>query len=246
MNFLFIGSLSANPAAASSDDLAPAMLRLREGTGGQFSNLVLSNVANFAVKQNKCGDELRTSTSPSLDLAPDVLYFSKDNIVDGPGQDFDLSSDCQGLTSVTRTDPKLLVIPTSPTFMSQYDPRPAASSPVFEGVAQPPSDDTFFEDAGFMGAFPTEVSGFWLNYGILWDSGRFSPEIYGIDASCGVEGDCNADGEVNVGDVTFLQNYITTPNPDAPCVFFNCDVNNDGALDVVDLNAIVRRLVTSK
>jgi len=243
MNFLFVGSIGSNPASASSDDFAPAMMRLREGTGGQFSNLVLSNVAYFAVKQNQCGSELRTSTDPSQNLAPNVLFFSQDNIVDGPGEDFDLSDDCAGLTSLTRVDPELILIPSDPTSSSQFDPRPAGSSPVFQNVASPPADDDFFEVASFKGAFDSSTSTFWLNFGYLWDFGRFTPEIYGSDVSCGVVGDCNGDGSANVGDITFLQNYITSASDDAPCIFFNCDINKDGALDIVDLTAVIDLLV---
>ena len=60
-NALFAGSLQNDPNSVSSDDAHPAMMRLRENTGGEFGNIVMVNVKDFGVMQTCL---LYTSPSP--------------------------------------------------------------------------------------------------------------------------------------------------------------------------------------
>ena len=55
-NALLVGG-SAAPNSASSDDQREGIARLREGTGGEFGNIVLANVSTggVGVLHNACG-----------------------------------------------------------------------------------------------------------------------------------------------------------------------------------------------
>merc|ERR1719453_1013669 len=70
-NALFIGQKdiprSELTDPASSDDLKDGMLRLREGTGGQFGNIILTNVRDVGVQNDDCGPELKVQDAPGAD-----------------------------------------------------------------------------------------------------------------------------------------------------------------------------------
>eukprot|EP00497_Spongosphaera_streptacantha_P004550 TRINITY_DN5427_c0_g1_i1.p2 TRINITY_DN5427_c0_g1~~TRINITY_DN5427_c0_g1_i1.p2 ORF type:complete len:126 (+),score=13.13 TRINITY_DN5427_c0_g1_i1:171-548(+) len=97
-NALFVGSLTHDPASVSSDDLHPAMLRLRETTGGEFGNIVMANIGEFGVRQDTCGSESRTHNLPRASARPNYLWFSQNNVIDGPGSAFDIRAGCNGLS----------------------------------------------------------------------------------------------------------------------------------------------------
>merc|ERR1711998_132300 len=160
-NALFVGSLQFAASTASSDDLQPGLLRLREGTGGEFGNIILTNVGNVGVYQNECGNEVRTHTKPASGY-PDYLYFSANNIMHlSGGSKYDLRDDCDGLTDAVIADPALVAVPSDiePTVVG-FDPRPVATGPALEKVDNVPLDG-FFQQTTYKGAFaPDEPT--WL------------------------------------------------------------------------------------
>ena len=60
-NMLVVGGDSVTPSV-SSDDQLKGLVRLREGTRGEFGNVILTNVGNTGVYQDKCQSE----TLPTL------------------------------------------------------------------------------------------------------------------------------------------------------------------------------------
>merc|ERR1719473_2657802 len=131
-NALFVGSLQFAASTASSDDLQAGLLRLREGTGGEFGNIILTNVGNVGVYQNQCGNEARTQNKPTSGY-PDYLWISSNNIVMGPGNTYKgVHSDddsCSGFTATAfeldQNYPLLRIVPNDiePTVV-KFDPRP--------------------------------------------------------------------------------------------------------------------------
>ena len=57
-------------------------LRLREGTGGDFRNYIISDVGGSAIRNDDNGSELVTQDfSATAGLYPDYLYISSNNIM---------------------------------------------------------------------------------------------------------------------------------------------------------------------
>lgn len=162
-NALFVGSLSNSPAPVSSDDQHPAMIRLREATGGEFGNIVMVNVANYGVWQDSCGSEARVQALPAPKPKPDYLFFSKKNYIYGPAQDppFELLTGCAGFTSADRTNPQLQAVPLNPKFTEKFDPRPRSTSQVLLDYDEVP-DDSFFVTVPYSGAFSAKAEECWL------------------------------------------------------------------------------------
>jgi hypothetical protein len=177
-NALFVGSLQNDPNSVSSDDAHPAMMRLRENTGGEFGNIVMVNVKDFGVMQTDCGTEMRTHTLPATTDKPDYLWFSDNNIISGPGSFYDLrGTECTGFTAATPADPLLLVVPQIPLPTSEYDPRPRPESPVFNNVDALPSD-SFWTKVDYKGAFGKDVADMWISgYTWLADNNRLAADL---------------------------------------------------------------------
>merc|ERR550514_2204717 len=136
----FVHHLDGSPESVSSDDQFDATLRLREGTGGEFANIIVTN-------------------------APDYLYFSSNNIIYGASGItlYDLQN-CTGLSEAITADPQLRMMPGTADENTLFmDPRPSSSSPAYALVDQVP-DDGFFEGTVYKGAFDTDL---WLN-GFSW------------------------------------------------------------------------------
>lgn len=141
-----------------------AIMRLREGTGGKFGNVILVNGGNqhTGVEIKACGSETRTQTLPSattsLGVAGDVastgyLYFSSKNIISGanPPFTFDVSGGCSdgGFSAVTG-DPGITggLYETS---TSALDPRPSCGGLGWQNVEDVPQG--FFQPVEYKGAF---------------------------------------------------------------------------------------------
>ena len=158
----FVHHLDGVPASVSSDDLRDATLRLRESTGGEFGNIIVTNVPSAGVLQNDCGSETITHDLSSAGTSPDYLWFSSQNIIFGAsGITLYLDDDgsCAGLTDAVNSDPQLTLMPgeadeDSPAF----DPRPVASGPAYTSPDTNPTD-SFFEATSYKGAFDTTL---WL------------------------------------------------------------------------------------
>ncbi len=159
-NVTIVGSNGGSPDGDGGDQL----MRLREGTGGDFRNLI-------ALNGNGVG--LRVSDDPTIAIltqTPDfgntnALYFSPGNILfncpDGV-----LHEDVDTLLTVREVDP-LLTDVANP--MGAINPLPQAGGPCFSNVEDPP-DDPFFTTVDYVGAFGTTL---WLE-GWSWldENGR--------------------------------------------------------------------------
>merc|ERR1719326_1978408 len=186
-NALFVGSLQFAGTTASSDDLQPGLLRLREGTGGEFGNIILTNVGNIGVYQNQCGNEVRTHTKPASGY-PDYLFFSANNIMHlSGGSKYKLVDDCDGLTDAVIADPALVAVPSDiePTVVG-FDPRPVATGPALESVDTVPADN-FFQQTTYKGAFaPNEPT--WLEKW-SWLSEQNKLVAYNVDTGTDAKAD---------------------------------------------------------
>ena len=167
-NALFIGSNEA-PQSASSDDQLPSIMRLREGTGGQFGNIIMTNVGNGpGVLINECGMESLVQDMSLATRYPDFLYFSQNNIINTPYvKEFISDEECMGVENGLNIDPELTNIPDDAAEeIVAFDPRPVAGGNAFKQVDAVPND-SFFTPVNFKGAFDTDdlwISGWsWLS-----------------------------------------------------------------------------------
>jgi hypothetical protein len=159
-NALFVGHLQNDPNSVSSDTLQSSMMDLREGTAGEFGNIVMANVGSIGVTQSKCGAENRTQSLPPSSAAPDYLWFSPNNIINGPGVAFDLQVGCTGLSQALNVNPPLRIMPSTATFMDSVNPSSPQyltdstlyPSPVYSNVDTVPTDE-FFVQVPYKGAF---------------------------------------------------------------------------------------------
>jgi hypothetical protein len=165
-NALFVGHLLGTPLSVSSDDLEPAVMRLREGTGGEFGNIIVANAGSVGVFQNECAGEDRSHTLPTsrfTDGNEDYLWFSSNNIITGPGNFYDLKSGCEGFTTAVGDEAPLRVMPGTVDFMDSVNPTTPKYltetteflSPAYTYVDTVPSDD-FFDSVDYKGAFGNE------------------------------------------------------------------------------------------
>merc|ERR1719326_2638691 len=125
----FIGHMDHVVGSVSTDDTAAAILRFREGTAGEFGNIVVYNSGTAGVKNNDCaassddgaGAGAISATQDSSGIGADVLFFSSNNVIYGNGDLFDIDSSCEvagvwtssvadGATAVT-SDPGLVDMP---------------------------------------------------------------------------------------------------------------------------------------
>jgi len=175
----FVGHLSGTPSSVSSDDQIEAMMRLREGTGGEFGNLILTNVNVDAVGvyQDSCGSEIRTQELPSSGK-PDYMWFSSNNIVSGPGASFELRPGCDGITTVIGSDPALRLMPTDadydstsidPSVLEFLDAEKTIPGPAYSFVDDVP-DDNFFDSVPYKGAFSSDQSTWLVGWSWLADN----------------------------------------------------------------------------
>ena len=93
-------------ASALSTRPGNAMMRLREGTGGNFGNLILANVATHpGIRSDTCIATGDTDTPPSIvsvlpasSVSLDTyLFFSSNNIIEGPTAGFNIASELDHL-----------------------------------------------------------------------------------------------------------------------------------------------------
>ena len=164
-NALFVSQLDQTVASVSTDDTELAVLRLREGTGGEFGNIIVTNNGYYGVYSSDCGTETRTQTLPSSG-APDYLWFSSNNIIyNGGSNGIQFSLDSDGYAACTWTpsspsavsaDPELQNIPTDATEdMTSIDPRPISGGAAFDSPDSLPSD-SFWDSADYKGAFTAD------------------------------------------------------------------------------------------
>ena len=177
-NALIVGGQNRD-MPESSDDQKSGLIRLREGTGGEFGNIVMINVMQHGVRMNDCASETRIQgfNKPS-GSDRDYLWFSPNNIVAGTHSPLNLGTGCQGLTTVQDVDPKLIM---APAVMHEdikfMDPRPMPGSPVFTEFDAVPND-FFFDQVDFRGAFGKDL---WLaGWSWLSENGRIPDNLNGV------------------------------------------------------------------
>ena len=137
------------------------LMRLREGTGGKFGNVILTNPTDIGLRIGDCGSETVTQTLPSastsIGVAGDAitagyLFFSSNNIISGmpvSGSLFTTDSSCSGSIvswSAVSEDPALMSAHdlwstydvAQPGSVMPLDPRPMCGGSAFENVDSKP------------------------------------------------------------------------------------------------------------
>ena len=131
--------------SVSTDDTSAAILRFREGTAGEFGNIVVYNSGTAGVKNNDCtassnddGAGAITATQDSSAIGADVLFFSSNNVIYGNGDLFDIDASCE--VSGVWTDSAATAVTADPGFVNMpfdadvdtayFDPRPSDSTSI--------------------------------------------------------------------------------------------------------------------
>jgi hypothetical protein len=138
-------------AGALSSRPGNAMMRLREGTGGKFGNLILAKVAmhpGICIDTCSSGGSAAPSIvsvlppeSASLDM---YLFFSSNNIIQSPTAGFQIVSSCTGSApTFVNTNPLNSGGTFTETSTSPIDPR-ACGSAACSNVDPVPNGDVFF------------------------------------------------------------------------------------------------------
>ncbi len=163
-NITIIGPGGGSPSGDGSDYL----IRLREGTGGDFRNVVLAyGNGNGLRVSGTASNAIFTQALSSYDaIVGDSLYWAPTNIIYGttiPDDPFESEVAASNPTAVipTDADPGFMRIPGSMREgLFGIDPRPAPGSAMLvpANVAPVPADP-FFESVDYVGAFGEDL---WL------------------------------------------------------------------------------------
>jgi hypothetical protein len=161
-------SMTAVGAGALSTRAGNAMMRLREGTGGKFGNLILAHVAAHpGIRIDTCSNASSAAPSivsvlPASSVSLDTyLFFSSNNIIESPTAGFQILSPCIGTApNFTNTDPLIFGGTFTETSTSPIVPRPACGSAAYSIVDPVPNGDLFFSSTTYKGAFGSVN---WLN-----------------------------------------------------------------------------------
>ncbi len=162
-NVTLIGPGGGTPANDGADE----MIRLREGTGGDFRNILIA-YGN--------GVGLRVKDAATQALIGDSLLWSNNNIIyDCSGGQF--HSDVASVLGAQNNDPQFRALEGRESGNGLIDPRPVFGSNAYTGGEQVP-DDGFFTQADFIGAFGDDS---WLKgWSLLSELGRLT-EVSAID-----------------------------------------------------------------
>jgi hypothetical protein len=163
-------------AGALSTRPGNAMMRLREGTGGKFGNLILANVATHpGIRIDTCSSggsaapsivSVLPASSASLDT---YLFFSSNIIIEGPTAGFQIVSPCTGTAPTFVNTNPLIFGGFYETSNNTLELRPSCTSPAYSAIDDVP-DTSFYLAVGFKGAFGNNN---WLA-GWSYLSGRFT------------------------------------------------------------------------
>ncbi|MBS1271990.1 MAG: hypothetical protein MAGBODY4_01126 [Candidatus Marinimicrobia bacterium] len=143
-NVTLIGPGGGSPDGDGSDQ----MIRLREGTAGDFRNMIIA-------EGNGVG--LRISDDPTQALIGNELNFSEHNIIYGCPDGLFHSDNADDSLSVLEVDPQFRNIGSTREGTPGLDPRPASGSPALSNAESLPNDGFFDTDPGFKGAFGSEL-----------------------------------------------------------------------------------------
>ncbi len=205
-NVTLVGPGGGSPSNDGSDEL----IRLREGTGGDFRNMVLA-YGN--------GVGLRVKDDATIALVGDSIAFSSNSIIfDCPDGQF--HSDIAGSFTANDTDPMFRQLDGREAD-GMIDLRPAYESPLY-GSAVALEDDGFFTQVDFVGAFGDDQ---WLaGWSILDEQGRLG-HTTAIDDN---------DSDIEVATSYGLSSYPNPFNPTAN-VKFSIPSAQDVKVSVYDL-----------
>ncbi len=151
-NVTLIGPGGGSPTGDGTDQ----MIRLREGTAGDFRNVLITDGLGLGVRVTHT-PELAATNAPVYPTDADSLYFSSNNVIyNVPG---DLFKGEQGDKVVTlpwsaqELDPQFTNVPTTREGTVGIDPTPTNSDVLTGGEILPGGDGFFDTDPGFIGAF---------------------------------------------------------------------------------------------
>ena len=156
-NVTLIGPGGGSPTGDATDQ----MIRLREGTSGDFRNILIAYGLAKGVRVTDV-PELATANAPVYPTSADSLYFSPtNNIFDVAGDRFDPATLPWTAQNI---DPQFMSIGGTREGATGLDPRPQNTDILTGGETLP--DDGFFDpNPEFIGAFGNDL---WLSdYSIL-------------------------------------------------------------------------------
>jgi hypothetical protein len=217
-NVTIIGPDGGTPAGDGSDEL----IRLREGTGGDFRNMVLA-YGN--------GVGMRVKDDATIALVGDSIAFSSNSVIfDCPEGQF--HSDVAASFTAQDIDPMMRNVEGRED-QGMIDLRPDFGSPLLSGAVAL-EDDGFFEQVDFIGAFGSVQ---WLaGWSILEEQGRLGTET-AID---------NDNNDIAVATAYALSSYPNPFNPTAQ-VKFSIPETQEVKVSVYDLTGReVTTLVNNK
>uniref|UniRef100_A0A7S0H0U2 Protein kinase domain-containing protein n=1 Tax=Amorphochlora amoebiformis TaxID=1561963 RepID=A0A7S0H0U2_9EUKA len=185
------------------DNTRGSVVRIREGSAGIFSNMVITN-GETGIENKDCGAENRTQTSPGGVADMQYLYLYDKNVVfNSHGGGFTQilldNATCtypEGYPLAVNTNPSILNLPYSATeigVIQGLDPRPDACGELYRDV-DTPYETTFFSSTTYKGAFGVTN----------WLKGLSILDDYGILSASGIPGVCQTNtGSVVSGDLIF-------------------------------------------
>ena len=179
----------ANQKSAGQGGSA-AMMRLREGTGGKFGNIIMTNLdgQHPGVYQDECSSEQRTPTMPSgIDQKnPGYLYFSRNNIIHGSGvgNQFMYKSPCSNPGfSASSANPYLAGGYYTEESGVPLEVRAGCGSEAYTHARDTPESQvsSWYDAVDSMGAFPSQDN--WLDGWSIWNTDRH-PGFVSSEVTC--------------------------------------------------------------
>lgn len=167
-------------------DASSDILKLREGTGGDFRNYIIVGGAGDGIENDDNGSEVVTQNWTTAQAAgyPDYLYLSPHilmwNVAD-PFQDNTVES-----FVFDSLDPGLSYTMGSDGFVVSVDPRPTAGGPAYSDVDSVIADD-FFVQTNYRGAFASNHN--WLAGWSWLDENNVLLDVDDPSQSASVPGD---------------------------------------------------------
>ena len=251
-NSLFVGHTAGTVGSVSTDDNSQHIVRLREGTGGLFGNMIIMNTASgyAGIQNDDCGTETASQSSSNPGTSnKNVLWVSPNTVIYGDGTDFNVGSSCSGRfsSSVVSSDPELtLVPPTSQWNSPMFDPRPVIGGAAFSNVDVPPADG-FFTTTSYKGAFSD--TDLWLDKWSILFSGEQLPSgsITGtVEKGQNIASDTTWDTDRILAGQVFVQSGATlTIAPGVTIYALKDDGNNKAPTLVIERGAKINADGTS-
>ena len=216
-NVTIIGPDGGTPAGDGSDEL----IRLREGTAGDFRNMVLA-YGN--------GVGLRAKDEATQALIGDSLNFSSNSVIYNC-TDGQFYPDIESQFTAQDINPQFKALG-GREVDGQVDPRPDVGSPLLSGAVAL-KNDGFFTQVDFVGAFGSEQ---WLEgLSILDEQGR-------LGTTSGIN---DKNNEINIAISYELSSYPNPFNPTAQ-IRFSIPETQNIKVTVFDLKGNEIRTLTNK